>query len=116
MKIRITSNNLRFRLGRNEVQTLGNGGKIDETIRIGNSEMNFILFADKQAKAKIEDQTLMVSVSSEQARQWALNDQVGIETTVDGLSITIEKDFKCLHGPTENQAECFPNPLEQATR
>jgi hypothetical protein len=116
MKIRIMSNNLRFRLGRADVETLGNGGRIEEKIRVGAQEMNFTLSASEAANIQVNDRRILVTVPNDRARIWARTDEIGINLKIEGVEIAIEKDFKCLHGPTENEAECFPNPLEQITR
>ena len=116
MKIRITSNNLRFRLGRDEAEKLGNGVRLEETLRIGGSELVFSLIASGAADAQMNDRRISVLIPSQQAKMWASSDQVGINLKISGVEIAIEKDFKCLHGPTENEAECFPNPLAQTIR
>jgi hypothetical protein len=48
--------------------------------------------------------------------KWASTDQVGIEgrQPVDNetsLQILIEKDFACIDGTDEENADTFPNPL-----
>jgi hypothetical protein len=118
MKIRITTNNLRFRLSRGEVEKLGEGGRLEEKIRIGEQELIYTLQARETAKlsVQIQQHLLIVVVPQPQAHGWAVGFEVGIYASVAGVEIAIEKDFKCLHGPTENEAECFPNPLEQTIR
>jgi hypothetical protein len=50
------------------------------------------------------------------ARRWAEGAEVSLEGSVAGaggrgaVSVLIEKDFQCLHGSPEDQADCFPNP------
>jgi hypothetical protein len=116
MKIRIMSNNLRFRLGRDEVEKLGNGQRIEETLRIGDGELVFALAASGSADAQMNDRRILVVVPIQQAKSWSGSDQVGINMKLAGIEIAIEKDFKCLHGPTENEGERFPNPLAQTIR
>jgi hypothetical protein len=48
--------------------------------------------------------------------RWASSDQIGIEgeQAVDNqtsLRILIEKDFACIDGSDEQNADTFPNPL-----
>ena len=48
--------------------------------------------------------------------RWASGDQIGIESEqlVDhqaSLRILIEKDFACIDGTDEQNADTFPNPL-----
>ena len=50
------------------------------------------------------------------ALKWALTNQIGIEgeQTIDSntsLRILVEKDFACLDGTKEQNADTFPNPL-----
>jgi hypothetical protein len=116
MKIRITSNNLRFRLGRVEVEKFGNGEQIEETLRIGGSELVFSLSVSGAADVQMNGRRIAVIVPTQQAQAWSRSEQVGINMKIAGVEIAIEKDFKCLHGPTENEAECFPNPLAQTMR
>jgi hypothetical protein len=55
-------------------------------------------------------------VPAETASRWAAGNEVGIESissAVQGeqLQVLVEKDFACLNGDEEQNADTFPNPL-----
>jgi|SRR5450432_1379891 len=112
MKIRITSQQLRFRLGQAEVRQIETTGRIEEKIRIGEAELIFTLATDKSSKFNLQmrDRQIVLTIPLQQAKKWSRSDEVGINANIDGVEISIEKDFKCLHGD-ELQADSFPNPL-----
>jgi hypothetical protein len=119
MKIRITTNNLRFRLSRGEVETLGKGGRLEEKIRVAEHELIYTLLARQVAEVnvQIQQQRLEVIVPLGQAHDWAGNFEVGIYAAAGDIQVAIEKDFKCLHGQSDlDQSDSFPNPLSEATR
>jgi len=45
------------------------------------------------------------------ADEWLVTDRVGFEYYENGLSLLIEKDFKCLDNVAEDQSDNYPNPL-----
>ncbi len=70
-------------------------------------------------RVQLQPNGLVVHLPAETARQWAEGSDVGIEALlpVDGeepLRLLIEKDFACLHGPSEDNVDTFPHPLAEA--
>jgi hypothetical protein len=52
-----------------------------------------------------------VSVSTQTAQAWAGSDDVGIYAQSGALSISIEKDFRCLTRPLDLQEpDAYPHP------
>ena len=67
-------------------------------------------------KGRIAPTGVIVQVSIADALKWALSDQIGIEgeQVVDNkpsLRILIEKDFACIDGTEQENADIFSNPL-----
>jgi hypothetical protein len=67
-------------------------------------------------KGWIAPGSVVVRVPIADALKWALSNQVGIEAeqAVDNkpsLRILIEKDFACIDGTEQQNADTFPNPL-----
>ena len=60
---------------------------------------------------------MTVSIGADAARVWADSDEVGIYTQAGGLTISIEKDFRCLTRPfDEQERDTYPNPEQGAER
>jgi len=60
---------------------------------------------------------VMVQVPPDAVMKWASTDQIGIESEQPvvhqaSLRILIEKDFACIDGTDEQNADTFPNPLD----
>jgi hypothetical protein len=121
MKLRISGNSLRFRLGRSEVCRLATEGVIVEFTDFGPRSQRFgyelhATFAERDVTAVFAHCRLIVTVPADTIHHWARTDQVGIDARQgigDGheLRILIEKDFACIDGsPEESQADAFPNP------
>jgi hypothetical protein len=123
VKLRIKGNSLRLRVTRSELDRLLAGEPIEEAIHFSpapESALRYVLRVDPVSKGthiSYIDGEIDVSVSSEQARVWNEETQVGIYTTLDlssagALKIAIEKDFACLDGRDEDNHDTFANPLE----
>ena len=67
--------------------------------------------------AHYEKERITVYLPEAWVPDWVDSNQVGFEGTQpiegeDVLTITVEKDFKCLHRPpTQKDADTFPHPL-----
>lgn len=125
MKIRMNRGSLRLRLSRSEVDQFGKTGKVEERVSFGPgpaNEFSYCLDAtpSKSIQAALADRRIEIHVPNEQASNWALSDDVGIEGRVrfDGeneLKVLIEKDFVCLTGRRdEDQSDNFPHPKGSA--
>ena len=67
-------------------------------------------------RATLTPRVIIVQVTQDDVTRWASKDQIGIEgeQSVDNqtsLRVLIEKDFACIEGTDEQNADTFPNPL-----
>lgn len=123
MKLRIKGSTIRLRLSQPEVKQIISGRGVQETVYFGEENIfKYSLTPDncKEICADYDNNTIKVSVPSDQLKKWAENDgEVGFEHTihyVEGTSlyILVEKDFKCLTDrPGEDESELFENPHEK---
>jgi uncharacterized protein DUF7009 len=122
MKLRLQSNSIRLRLKQSEVDRFLRTGRVEERIVSGTDDQEsfrYLLETNDTVsapKGSIAPGSVIVQVPTADALKWALTNQIGIEgeQTIDGnisLRILIEKDFACLDGPKEQNADTFPNPL-----
>ena len=122
MKLRLQSNSIRFRLKRSEVEQFVRTGRVEEKISLGTGDdetFRYILEstgAVSTPTAVLTPRTVIVQVPPDAVTRWASADQIGIESEqpVDrqtSLRILIEKDFACIDGTDEQNADTFPNPL-----
>ncbi len=121
MKLRIKGNTLRLRVSRSELTSLLNGNRVEDAIQFTaapESRLTYGLQVAPQVKpVEIEwkPQSVTVSISEEQMKSWAMEAEVGIYEAVDlgpagALAVMIEKDFACLEGTEEENADSFANP------
>ncbi len=121
MKLRLQSNSLRLRLKQGEVERLVKTGRVEEKIVMGSSPeetLQYVLESSEAIsgpQAWLKKNKILVQVPPASVSRWALSDEIGIEamiTVADGqLQVLIEKDFACLNGTEEQNADAFPNPL-----
>lgn len=121
MKLRISGDSIRLRLGRGEVARVGEGQSVEQRAHLSPMPLVYVLSSSPDStgpSVSFTDGTLQVILPFALVRNWAQSDQVGITadlSTGDGsLRLLIEKDFKCLHGDDEDQRDTFPNPIEMA--
>jgi hypothetical protein len=122
MKLRIRGNSIRIRLARSECARLGEELPVEQTTRFSPTS---VLRSSVQPSGSATSPTaefdaagVRVMLPTQQARQWALSDQVTIEAhqQVDAntlLQILVEKDFQCIHSRAEGNVDAFPNPRER---
>ena len=124
MKLRLQFNSIRFRLKRGEVEQLARTGRIEEKIISGRGDdqtFGYVLEStDKVSSLNtvLRPGAIIVQVRPEAVLRWASTDQISIEgeQPVDNqtsLRILIEKDFACIDGTDEQNADTFPNPLTE---
>jgi hypothetical protein len=121
MKIRMQSNSIRLRLKQREVEQFALTGRVEESVSFGerNDVFSYVLEASSSAtkvRACLKARGIFVEVPEKEAANWASGNDVAIEffQRTDGsgeLQILIEKDFACLNGTDEQNADTFPNPL-----
>jgi len=114
MKLRMHGNSLRLRLNRAEVERLAETGRVEEVVQFGpNVAFRYALEMVAEAdapRAVYEDGGFRVLVPVAVAREWASTERVAISGEQATLNILVEKDFQCLHGESEPDADAFPNP------
>ena len=122
MKLRLQFNSIRFRLKRSEVEQLVRTGRVEEKISLetgGNGTFRYILEstgAISTPRAVLTPRAVIVQVPADTLKKWASTDQISIEGeqavhNQTSLRILIEKDFACIDGTDEQNADTFPNPL-----
>jgi hypothetical protein len=122
MKLRLQPNSIRLRLKQSEVDRFLRTGRVEERIVSGTDDQESFRYlletndAVSAPKGSIAPGSVIVQVPTADALKWALTNQIGIEgeQTIDGktsLRILVEKDFACIDGSEEQNADTFPNPL-----
>jgi hypothetical protein len=122
MKLRLQFNSIRLRLKRSEVEQFFHTGRVEERIMCGTGDQesfHYLLEATdtvSSPKGWIAPAGVVVQVPKADALNWVLTDKIGIEgeQAIDhqaSLRILIEKDFACLDGTDEQNADTFPNPV-----
>jgi hypothetical protein len=118
MKLRLQGNSLRLRLKRPEVERLCATGAVEEFVEFGcGATLTYRLYTVMQpgpAKTEFQDRTIAVSIGTDEARAWANSDDVGIYAQSGALAVSIEKDFRCLTRPLDDdERDTFPNPEQR---
>lgn len=126
MKLRIRGNSIRLRLARSEVATLGNEGRVQQTIAFGPGAGDVLTYAlvtsagTEQVVARMESGAITVLLPPPVAGTWVATDQVTIAAEQPGvgpagadvLRILVEKDFTCLHTGCDELGDTYPRPTE----
>jgi hypothetical protein len=124
VKLRFQSNSIRFRLKRAEVDQLAKSHRVEESIVMGqgpDDTFQYVLEASRGVDVPLvhlKARGLIVQVPVETVRDWAESSEIGIEAHArtkgdQTLHVLIEKDFACLHGPSEDNVDTFPHPLAE---
>jgi hypothetical protein len=118
MKLRIQGDSLRLRLTRSEVAGLNESGLVQDTAHFGcghglTYRIRKLAGADA-IRAELTDGTITVHVPAGVVEAWATSEEVGMTGRDGVLRIAIEKDFRCLTRPREeDEADAYPHPAEQ---
>ncbi len=116
MKLRCTTNSIRMRIRKSELQLLAKGQRITEQIGFGQGVVfTFsldITTSKKQVVAYFLNNNLIVKLPKAIAKEWINSNQVGIEVKHpiekdQNLHILIEKDFPCLDREEEDKSDTF---------
>jgi hypothetical protein len=121
MKLRILGNSIRFRLGRSEVESFGQHGVLEETVRLGGSPANALKYSLKVVDgdlftSEFVNGNAIVGIPRILAESWVSSDAVTISGRKildedSDLKILIEKDFVCLNAHNdEDQSDRYPHP------
>jgi hypothetical protein len=131
MKLRIRGNSIRLRLGRGEVASLLENGKVEEATEFGAGlRFEYALRTSASAPrfcASFGDGRIEVLLPTRLAREWADSEEVGISSDqplgpagdlgAGSLHLLIEKDFACIKAPAnEDQSDAFPHPEDAACK
>lgn len=119
MKLRLQGNSVRLRLTRSEVERLRETGLVEESVDFGAGEVLAYRLQSRLEQGEVEavfgKGIMTVSVSREAAQRWAASDEVGLYAQSGALTISIEKDFRCLTRRIEEQErDAYPHPGETA--
>lgn len=119
MKLRLQGNSVRLRLTRSEVQRLRESGAVEEAVDFGGDLLTYRVQTiphPDPVQARFKDCAVTVLLGQGAADAWAGSEEVGIYARVGGLVISVEKDFRCLTRPLDDQErDAYPHPgqLEQ---
>ena len=120
MKLRLHGNSIRLRLTRPEVAQFAETGRVVDAVDFGNgAALTYSLEKSPSALATrvaYSGQGITVQLPPAVADEWTVTDRIGIsgeQAIGEGRSLTIlvEKDFKCVHNPSEQDEDAYPNPL-----
>ena len=122
MKLRLQSNSIRLRLKRGEVAQLAQTGRMEEEIIMGSSPKDTFHYVIESSRAvsapqaRLQERGILVLFPFDAVSRWAAGDEVGVEAVMPTgdqrqLHVLVEKDFACLDGSDEQNADTFPNPL-----
>jgi hypothetical protein len=120
MKLRIQDNLLRLRLTQKEVTCLLDHGLVECAIRFPTGRALTYSVASlpyaSEVSADYEGDSILVVFPRAAVTEWAGSSQVSIEGPRNsGVEILVEKDFQCLHKPSERDPDAYPNPLAAVT-
>lgn len=115
MKLRCTSNSIRLRVRKSDLNVLKQTGKVSDSIRFtAETVLSFSLESStaKTIEAIYTHQLISIKLPQQQLSNWIESTEVGIETHIETspgntLHILIEKDFPCLDREEENKEDTF---------
>ena len=115
MKLRLQGNSVRLRLTRSEVERLREAGLVEESVDFGAGEvLAYRLRSTPEQGAVVVEYrhgALTVSVPGKAAEAWAISDEEGMYAQSGLVSISIEKDFRCMtRSNEESERDAFPHP------
>jgi hypothetical protein len=122
MKLRLKDNSIRVRLLRSEVEALAGEGRIEaHTLLSPTDAWGRLSYAIEHAEryrtlgVSLVDREIRVTAPSRDILAWARSEQVGVygEQVVFGgatLTVALEKDFACIDGSDQDNADTFENP------
>lgn len=110
---------MRLRLTRTEVERLRSTGEVEESVDFGGGDVLVYRLQRRPepgpVQARIQQGSITVSVSAQEAQIWTSSDEVGIYSQFGSLTISIEKDFRCLTRPEdESERDAFPHPGQRS--
>ena len=114
MKLRLQGNSVRLRLTRSEVERLRETGLVEESVDFAAGEALAYRLQTRSEPGPVEagyrQGIMTVSVSRDAAQAWAGSDEVGLYSQFGALAISVEKDFRCLTRPRDDERDAYPHP------
>jgi hypothetical protein len=115
MKLRIQGNSLRLRLTQKEVAQARDQGLVESRIEFApGRSLVYLLEGSPNAEtmaATFDGSAIRVTVPMHRMTDWAESDRVGMESRAQtGMHLLVEKDFRCLHRPFEQEPDAYPHP------
>lgn len=116
MKLRCTTNSIRVRIRKSELNTLAEEGSIKEQVGFGHQvSFSFVLFIDHEAQevhALLNQNTITIHLPTSLAQTWINSQQVSIQASQvleneQYLDILVEKDFPCTDRENEDKNDTF---------
>lgn len=115
MKFRCTSNSIRFRVRKSDMELLRQLGEIADQVYFAKGQVfRFVLRQGIYAElgATFEDGCILVQIPTAQAVEWMDSEEVSITGAIpvgegQELQILIEKDFPCRHTSEHNHHDTF---------
>ena len=108
-----------MRLTRSEVDRLADTGNVEECTHLPGGTLKYVLRSDAEIEdinAGFQPGTIVISLPAKIASEWPANEVVGYKNTIsvndsNSLFILIEKDFKCIDAPAEeDQSDNYEHP------
>jgi|tagenome__1003787_1003787.scaffolds.fasta_scaffold18597016_1 hypothetical protein len=123
MKLRLTSDSIRLRLNRTEVDEFSESGELTERIEFLGLTPTALVYCLRfgselgVGSVNFSNGEFVVTVPQERAKTWAhTRSEVGLYYNRElangkSLRISVEKDFQCIDGRLEEyDPEAYPNP------
>jgi hypothetical protein len=113
MKLRCTTNSIRIRVRKSDLEILKTTGRVEESVGVGNFRFRLEVWPGaKTLRAAFTDGLISVYLPDDQAAGWMNSDQVGMEAlwtpdTGAAVQLLVEKDFPCVHTPEEDLDNTF---------
>ena len=121
MKIRCTTNHVRFRLRKSDLLTIKKEGHLIDHIQVGDHpQFQFgIRLQGENPDLHLEERGIYVHLPHALFEEWATSQEVGIESDIsnaDGTrtGLLIEKDFPCKDRDDEDKSDTFWELAEQS--
>lgn len=121
MKIRCTTNHVRFRLRKSDLAILRADSELMDHIRVGDSQQfDFgIRIQGENPVLQLEDRGIFVHLPHSLFENWIASDRVGIESDMENADgsktgLLIEKDFPCKDRSDEDKNDTFWELAEQS--
>lgn len=111
MKVRLTSDSLRFRLDQTDAEALSSTGVVEFELGLDGTGIRCALEVDEHARsveATCSEREIVVLLPADRAERWLSTDEVGLEEQVESegrpVQVLVEKDLGCRHGKESEEA------------